>query len=206
MARSYANYGIPLPESSGYRHAHTWMTARLFELAWMSQGCVEAVAGGPEWLFHRDGAEVSTKPGVTLTLSDGSTAYWSALEPRHAGELPDWAKVQRFHAERLGASSWMLTADFIQQNRIEVANRTDAFYFLAHARSWNSADVERDILMAVHVSPQTLSQLAGQLKRPLGHVQAAALRLWRRRLVDLPMATQPLNDQWSVRGVPHGLG
>lgn len=205
MARSYANYGIPLPETPGYRHAHTWMTARLFELAWMSQGCVDAVSGGPEWLFQRNGEEARTKPRLTLTLSDGSTAYWSAMDGHYAGELPDWAKVQQFHAERLGASSWVLTDEFIQHSRIEFTNRTDAYYFLAHARGWDSSDVERDILMAVHRSPRTLAQLADQLHRPVCHVQAAALRLWRRRLVDLPMTSVRMNDQWLVQGAPHGL-
>lgn len=203
MARGYANYSLPSPESKQYRTARTWMSARLHELAWMSQGFVEAVTGGPEWVFHRDGQEVTTKPGLTLTFADGHTSYWSALERRFTGELPDWVRVQQFHADRLGASIWLLTDDFIQSNAVEFTNRTDSFYFLAHARGWDSAEVECDLLMAVHRNPLTLEQLEAKLKRPHCQVKAAALRLWRRRLVELPMTTEPMSERWLVKGAPY---
>jgi hypothetical protein len=204
MARGYANYSLPSPESKQYRTARTWMSARLHELAWMSQGFVEAAPGGPEWVFHRDGKEVTTKPGLTLISADGQTSYWSALERRFTGEVPDWMRVQQFHAERLGASTWLLTDDFIQGNAIEFTNRTDSFYFLAHARGWDSSAVECDLLMAVHRNALTLEQLAAKLELSVSQVKAAVLRLWRQRLVELPMKTEPLNDRWLVRGAPHG--
>lgn len=205
MARGYANYGIPSHGSAQYRLTHSRMAARLVELAGMAQDVIDISPGGPEWRFHRDGQEVITKPGLTLTLADGGVAYWSALEHRFSGDLPDWAKVQQFHAGRLGASSWVLTDAFIQDHAVEVANRTDAYYFLAHARGWDGADVEQDILMSVHRSPQTLVELGGKLRRPFSHVYAAALRLWKRSLVRLPMTTQPMNERWLVEGAPHGL-
>ena len=205
MARSFANHHVPSPEAAAYQHAHSWMFAQLLQLAWMSQGYVSAVAGGPEWAFQRKGKEVSTKPSLTLTFDDGTTGYWSALERHFTGELPDWVKVQQFHAQRVGASTWLLTDDFIQQNLVEFRNRTDGYHFLTHARGWDSSEVERDLLMTVHRSPLTAAELADRLKRPVAHVLAAVLRLWRRRLVMVPMSHEPFGERWLVQGALHGL-
>lgn len=205
MTRKYANYGLPSPEAKSYRTVHTWMAAQLHVMAWMNQEIVEVAVGGPEWVFQRDGKEVSTRPALTLSKADGRTAYWSALERHFTGDFPDWVKVQKYHAERHGASIWVLTDEYIQNNAVEFRNRTDAYHFLAHARGWNSSEVERDLLMAIHRTPRTIGDLEGVLKRPQAHVLAAALRLWRKRLLVLPMATRPMADDWLVHGVNHGL-
>jgi hypothetical protein len=205
MARSFATYALPSLASAEYRSTNTWMGARLYELAWMTQGVVDVSAGGPEWTFLREGEEVSTKPALTLSYSDGSTGYWNALQRRWKGEYPDWVEVQEFHAKRQGATTWLLTDEFIVDNPVEFTNRTDAYYFLSHARGWDSREVETAVLMAVHPTALTLDELAKQLGRPVHHVQAASLRLWRRRLLQLPMATAPMGPSWLVAGARHGL-
>lgn len=205
MARSFSTHLVPSPELAIYENMRSWMSAQLLQLAWMSQGYVSAAAGGPEWTFHRAGREVSTKPSLTLTFDDGSTGYWSALHTHFDGELPDWVRVQNFHAQRLGASTWQLTDEFIQRNPTEFRNRTDAYHFLVHARGWNSSEVERDLLFRLHRSALTVTELAASLKRPSAHVLAAVLRLWRRRLVLAPMSEEPLGERWLVQGAAHGF-
>ena len=205
MARTYANYSLPSLNSETYKGSGRWMSARLVELAWICQGVVAVEAGGPSWEFVRESAEKTTKPELTLTFDDGATAYWSACHQRWNGEFPDWAKVQRVHAERLGATAWLLTDEFIADNEIEFANRTDAYYLLSHARGWDSSELERDLLMEVHHTPKSVGALAERLRRPVHQVKAAALRLWLRRLVKLTMTTVRIGNDWLIAGERHGL-
>ena len=205
MARSFSTYALPSLDSPEYRRANSWMGARLHELAWITQGVVDVAPGGPEWTYLRDGEEVSTKPALTLTYSDGRTSYWNAFQRRWSGEYPDWVEVQEFHAKRLGATTWLLTDEFIVSNPVEFTNRTDAYYFLSQARGWDSKEVETAVLMAIHPNAMTLGALAAQLAKPLHHVKAAVLRLWLRRLVQVPMATAPMGTSWLIAGDRHGL-
>jgi hypothetical protein len=200
--QSFSQHFVPTLEAGQCFNMPTWMSARLIELAGMCPDVTKVEQGGPEWTFHRQGKVVVTKPRFTLSLSDGRSAYWSAAE-RPCDELPDWAKVQQFHAKHEGSDSWVLTDAFVRNEAVEFTNRTRAYYMLVHAIGWDSADIECEILMALDAGPRPLNELAVLLARPFNHVYAAALRLWKRRLVELPMKSQLINENWVVEGGQH---
>lgn len=204
MARkSFSQHFVPGLSPGQYFNVPTAMSARLVELAGASQDVDAFELGGPEWRFERKGKKLTTKARMTLMLSGGRCAYWSSQE-RVCDEEPDWVQVQRHHALRAGCDYWLLTHRFIEEHLVEYRNRTSAYYLLAQAAGWDSAELENRILLALDVHSRRIDQLATELETSVARVSAASLRLWRRRLVQLPMAETYMTSNWVVCRGAHG--
>jgi hypothetical protein len=178
------------------------LASRLIEFACTEPGVESFQQGGPEWAYQVDGKLRTTKPVLTLRLTGARKAYWSVLN-RGSSE-PAWVAIQRHHALRDQADFWLLTHDYLEENRVERLNRTDAYHMLVDAKNWSSAGLEPIVLAALgggqHRSVEELRERAGV---HLHHVYATVLRLWQRNMVTLPMTLELMSPAWRVSGRHH---
>jgi hypothetical protein len=130
---------------------------------------------------------------------DGRQQYWDTTPHGSAGKPSTTNEVIRAHAE-LGACGYELfDTDRFNQNIIEKKNRQSAQNLLYLAHDWDTVELETECLMALVAGALTVAQLAKKLVRTETQMMVIALRLWLRKRVVLPLATDYLQPSWTVR-------
>ena len=141
---------------------------------------------------------------MTVQLRDGRAGYWEAVQADHVDE-PDALRVMREHAALQGCDFFVLSPARINANLVEHKNRLSVFYLQLSAAQFDSAELESQLLMALSEGAASVKELTGRVAHSAGKVRVAAVRLWKRRLVNLPMSTQLLSDDWAVTRCGHAL-
>lgn len=157
---------------------------------------------GPTWQYEFDGKSRQTTVPMTVYDWQGKKGYWDMVDSRVKAPLS--VAVKRSRAAEEGTSYRLFDTLFIEANLVEHRNRSSAFYLLNNARDWDSVVVETDILMAVVDGPKTVAALSAVAGHSTHRVKVAAIRLWKRSLVGLPIKTHLLGDRWLVSGGGHG--
>lgn len=204
MARkSFAQIFTPHTQEGQAIAAPMGLASRLIEFACTEPGVESFEQGGPEWPFEVDGKLRTTRPYLTLRMVGGRKAYWSVLNV--STYEPAWVAIQRHHALRDKADYWLLTHRYLEENRVERLNRSDAYHLLVDAKNWSSADLEPLVLTALRGGQE---KSVNELRLPAGahlhHVYVTVIRLWLRQLVTLPMTSELMSADWRVIGRHHG--
>lgn len=182
----------------------TEMRCHLIAWAESDRDVVRFDLGGPAFRFVKQGREQVAAVSMTVQLRDGRAGYWEAVQADHVDE-PDALRVMREHAALQGCDFFVLSPARINANLVEHKNRLSVFYLQLSAAQFDSAELESQLLMALSEGAASVKELTGRVAHSAGKVRVAAVRLWKRRLVNLPMSTQLLSDDWAVTRCGHAL-
>jgi hypothetical protein len=157
---------------------------------------------GPKWTYQRGGRAATASVPLTVELHSGATAYWDAGEDR-CGE-PSGVAVKREHARLEGREYRFFGTSFREDNAVELQNRRGAYFLLLNAtRGFDLQPLEAELLIELGNRERSFAEMSNALGWNSARVRAAALNLWRRGRVHLPMSESLLTDEWQVRSAAH---
>lgn len=153
---------------------------------------------GPSWRYERKGREAVAQIPLTVTLRTGELEYRDFQDEVYGGEQA--FEVKREHTRLQGVPYRLYNRAFYESNIVEATNRRTGYFLLLNATAgFNLAEIEVDVLVAAGQGEQTISALAQTIGQSAIRVRAAALSLWRKGKVELPVTQSLLNDSWTVK-------
>ena len=153
---------------------------------------------GPSWRYERKGREAVAQIPMTVTLRTGELEYRDFHDEVYGGEQA--FEVKREHTRLQGVPYRVYNRAFYESNILEATNRRTGYFLLLNATSgFNLAELEVDVLVAAGQGSETIAALAQATGQSAIRVRAAALSLWRKGKVELPMAETLLADTWTVK-------
>jgi len=160
--------------------------------------------GGPEFEYEHRGKKQSTKVPLVVHDERNQSGYWDTLDDRGAFSTKPH-DVKRSHAELRGQQYRLFTSSFFEENVVERKNRLQAHRWLHAAHGTDLRQVEAGIRLSTARSAKTFLQLSDEMRCSVVTVQVAALRLWKRGRVQLPLHQHLLgHPQFPVGGPHHG--
>lgn len=153
--------------------------------------------------LHNGRKRIATIP-LVVVLHTGEMEYWDAEDTRRG--VPPGIAVKRAHAEALGRPLRFFDPAFIEDNIVEYHNRRNSYFLLASLveHHVDLKPCEGDVLQELASHSMALGQLCVLLdQHPAEHVRAVVMDLWRRGLVNVPVATELMGPRWLVRRVRH---
>lgn len=152
---------------------------------------------GPSWRYERKGREAVAQIPMTVTLRTGELEYRDFHDEVYGGEQA--FEIKREHTRLQGVPYRVYNRAFFEANIIEATNRRTGYFLLLNATAgFDLATIEVAVLVALGQGARTLSALAEKTGHNSIRVRAAALSLWRKGKVQLPMAETLLTDTWVV--------
>ena len=177
----------------------SWDAGR-FLLPWslMDPSVMSCQWDGPSWRYERKGREAVAKIPLTVTLRTGEVEYRDFHDEQYAGQQA--IAVKREHSRLDGVPYRLYDRDFYEANLVEVTNRRTGYFLLLNATNgFDLNAIEVKVLVALGRGDMRIGALSRAIDQSTIRVRAAALNLWRKGKVDLPMSESLLNDEWMVR-------
>jgi hypothetical protein len=153
---------------------------------------------GPRWRYQRKGREAVAQIPLTVTLRTGEIEYRDFHDERYGGEQAFAVKCE--HSRLDGVPYRVYNRAFYESNLVEATNRRAGYFLLLNATTgFDLAPIEVSVLVALGQSDLTIAAIAAAIEQSTIRVRAAALSLWRKGKVDLPVQKSLLSDAWTVR-------
>jgi hypothetical protein len=160
-------------------------------------GHYELEASSYEFVF--EGKTHRTTVPLSAVLKDGRRCSWDVAQERYSAKGVFALQVRQERARLEGAEYVLFKSDILGSSYAEVKNRKTAQAYLYQARDFDTDELETACLMELVHGSRTLQELSTRLGRPLVTTAVAALRLWMKSKVLLPLTTELLQPSWLVR-------
>lgn len=193
-----------LGETEAHSFTRSWDAGR-FLLPWsyMDPAVASCALNGPRWRYERkkNGREAFAQVPQTVTLRTGELEYRDFHDECYGGEQA--IEVKREHSRLEGTAYRVYNRAFLEANALEAMNRRTAYFLLLNATAgFDLGPIEAQVLAAVgEGGDQSIEAVAAVTGQSAIRVRAAALNLWRKGRVDLPMRDSLIDDTWTVKGL-----
>jgi hypothetical protein len=196
----YTEYRVRVPGEETLRTFTRAWDAGKFLLPWCYMDPDVAVCAweGPQYRYTRTSGRTGVaKIPVTATLRTGEIEYRDFLDERLG--IPESLEIKREHCRLEGLNYRLYDYAFYEENLTEATNRKHAYFLLLNAtRNFDLAAVEAQVLTALGRDALNLSEIGRITGQSTLRVRAAALNLWRKGRVVLPMADSLMTDSWTA--------
>ena len=149
----------------------------------------------PVLTYQRGASTLETRVPLTLTMQDGSRQYWDIQMGAETVEHT----VRKHFAQSTGGGYRCFGKEDLTRPSIEKRNRSHLRSLMFQGCDFESSAAERRLLEVLMPDGNTVRQLSAAMGYSTTQVLVISARLWRKELVQLPLADEPLSEDWTIR-------